>query len=166
MGANTKALRTRIKSVDSTLHLTKAMGLVASSKIRRAGDAMLKSRQYKDALGSVVRNRTGCRECKKSPFMQERGAELSRTRIIVIAGDRGMAGGYNANVMRLMTQYNGAQIIPIGKRACEKFPDGPYGREFYSSERFTSDMAAGLMKKQCEDFTAGEYDRLGIVSTE
>ena len=45
MGANTKALRTRIKSVDSTLHLTKAMGLVASSKIRRASEAMMKSRQ-------------------------------------------------------------------------------------------------------------------------
>jgi len=118
VGANTKTLRTRIKSVDSTLHLTKAMGLVASSKIRRAGEAMHKSRQYKDALGSVVKNLTGSRECQKSPFMQSRGDALSRTRIIVIAGDRGMAGGYNANIMRLAAQYKGADIIPIGKRAC------------------------------------------------
>jgi len=166
VGANTKTLRTRIKSVDSTLHLTKAMGLVASSKIRRAGEAMHKSRQYKDALGSVVKNLTGSRECQKSPFMQSRGDALSRTRIIVIAGDRGMAGGYNANIMRLAAQYKGADIIPIGKRACEKFPNGAYGREFYSSERFSSDMAAELMKKQCADFAAGEYDRLGIISTE
>ena len=43
MGADTKILRTRIKSVDSTLHLTKAMGLVASSKIRKANEAMLKA---------------------------------------------------------------------------------------------------------------------------
>ena len=105
MSANTKTLRTRIKSVDSTLHLTKAMGLVASSKIRRAGEAMQKSRQYTDALGSVVKNLTGSRECQKSPFMQVRGEALSRTRIIVIAGDRGMAGGYNANIMRLAAQY-------------------------------------------------------------
>ncbi|MBQ1516845.1 MAG: F0F1 ATP synthase subunit gamma, partial [Clostridia bacterium] len=54
MGADTKALRTRIKSVDSTLHLTKAMGLVASSKIRGASDAMNKSRQYSSAVRSVV----------------------------------------------------------------------------------------------------------------
>ena len=49
MGADIKTLRTRIKSVDSTLHLTKAMGLVASSKIRRATDAMNKGKEYSDA---------------------------------------------------------------------------------------------------------------------
>jgi len=166
VGADIKALRSRIKSVDSTLHLTKAMGLVASSKIRRANDAMAKSRQYSDALGGVIRSLTASAECLKSPFMAVRGDDIARTRIIVIAGDRGMAGGYNANVMRLAAQYKGAQIIPIGKRACEKFSRGAYGREFYTSERFTSDMAAHLMKQQCEDFAAGEFDRLGIISTE
>jgi F-type H+-transporting ATPase subunit gamma len=48
MGADIKSLRVRMKSVDSTLHLTKAMGLVASSKIRRATEAMNKSKEYKD----------------------------------------------------------------------------------------------------------------------
>ena len=54
MGADIKQLRTRIKSVDSTLHLTKAMGLVASSKIRRANEAMLKAREYLKALDSSI----------------------------------------------------------------------------------------------------------------
>ncbi len=161
MGADTKALRTRIKSVDSTLHLTKAMGLVASSKIRRANDAMKKSREYAEALSHIVGELTKSVECKKSPYMQVRGDEMSRTRIIVIAGDRGLAGGYNANVMRLAAQYKGAQFIPIGKRACEKF----HG-ESCSSERFDSDMAAAVAKEQCEEFAAGVYDRLGIISTE
>ena len=55
MGADTKKLRNRIKSVNSTLHLTKAMGLVASSKIRRATAAMLQGRQYADAVGQMIR---------------------------------------------------------------------------------------------------------------
>ena len=54
MGENTKLLRSRMKSVDSTLHLTKAMGLVASSKIRRATDAMEKARQYENAFSKAA----------------------------------------------------------------------------------------------------------------
>ena len=54
MASNTKQLRNRIKSVNSTLHLTKAMGLVASSKIKKATDAMLKSRQYFEAVEDVI----------------------------------------------------------------------------------------------------------------
>ena len=54
MSADIKQLRTRIKSVDSTLHLTKAMGLVASSKIRKATDSMNKGKQYAGALSETI----------------------------------------------------------------------------------------------------------------
>ena len=53
MGADIKALRSRIKSVDSTMHLTRAMGLVASSKIRRANEAMQKTRAYARTLADM-----------------------------------------------------------------------------------------------------------------
>ncbi len=161
MGADIKALRTRIKSVDSTLHLTKAMGLVAASKIRRANDAMKKGREYTAALRGFVSELSCSGDCAKSPYMQLRSSDISRTRIIIIAGDRGLAGGYNANAFRLAATYNGAEFIPIGKRACEK-----YGAEINSSERYTSGEAYSLAKSLCEDFLAGEYDRLGIISTE
>ncbi len=161
MGADIKALRIRIKSVDSTLHLTKAMGLVASSKIRRANDAMKKGRDYKAALNAFVKELSHSAECQKSPYMQARGEDISRTRIIVIAGDRGLAGGYNANVMRLASKYSGAQFIPIGKRAVDKFFGAPNSSEHYSSEQ-----AYELAVRLCSDFAAGEYDRLGIISTE
>ena len=161
MGADIKALRTRIKSVDSTLHLTKAMGLVASSKIRRANDAMKKGREYTSAIRGFVDELASSGECRKSPYMQLHGDDISRTRIIVIAGDRGLAGGYNANVFRLAADYAGAKFIPIGKRACEK-----YGASVNSSENFSSAEAYTLAKSLCDDFFAGEYDRLGIISTE
>lgn len=156
--ADTKALRGRIKSANSTLHLTKAMGLVASSKIRRANDAMLKGREYAAAFQNAVDLLTACNECEKSPFMQSR--EGDRIRLIVIAGDRGMAGGYNANVFRLVATLPTAQIIPLGKRACDRF-----GEAAVSSEHFTSAQAAALAKTLCADFADGKFDKLGIIST-
>jgi len=158
MGQDIKSLRTRIKSVDSTLHLTKAMGLVASSKIRKATEAMLKSREYAIALSDVVAALTACAECRKSPYLQDRGT--GRTRILVIAGDRGLAGGYNANIFRLLRDYPDAEILPLGKRSCER-----YGGEVNSSERFSAAEAMAFAKEQCADFLAGKYDRLCIAGT-
>ena len=158
MSGNTKALRIRIKSVSSTLQLTKAMGLVASSKIRGANIAMNKGRDYASALEMAVKNLTSDRECLSSPFMQKR--EGGKTRIIVIAGDRGLAGGYNANVFRLAKTIPDAEFIPIGKRACEK-----YGEGYMSSEHFSFDSAYEIAEKACADFSCGKFDRLGIIST-
>jgi len=156
MGANTKSLRLRIKSVDSTLHLTKAMGLVASSKIRRANNAMLKGGSYRDAIFDMVQTLAACPDCSKSPYMRQSGGE--RTRLIVIAGDRGLCGGYNANVFRTARQFPDAEFIPIGKRAWERF-----GGSLASSETFTRQQGYELGAKLCRDFLDDQYDRLGII---
>ena len=158
MSQNTKALRVRIKSVTSTMQLTKAMGLVASSKIRRANEAMIKGRDYGTALENMISALSADRECLKSPYMKQR--DTGRTRIIIIAGDRGLAGGYNANVFRLAAQYPDAEFFPIGKRACDRYSDSTV-----SSENFSFDKAYALADKLCADFAAEEYDRLGIIST-
>lgn len=158
MGADIKALRSRIKSVDSTLHLTKAMGLVASSKIRKANISMAKSRDYSSAVKSTVEVLSLSPECAKSPYMRE--TDGTRTKIIVIAGDRGLAGGYNANVFRLASEYPDAEFIPIGKRACERF-----GGEPNSSETFSYADAKALCDTLCKEFREDKFDRLGIIST-
>ncbi|MBQ3791943.1 MAG: F0F1 ATP synthase subunit gamma [Clostridia bacterium] len=158
MGADIKSIRLRIRSVDSTLHLTKAMGLVASSKIRRATEAMNKGRQYASAVRESVSLLASSRECRKSPYLEERGEE--RTRLIVIAGDRGLAGGYNANIFRLLREFPGAEVLPIGKRACDRA-----GAETVSSERYSFEQALETARQQCASFLAGEYDRLGILYT-
>ena len=157
MGADIKSLRSRIRSVDSTLHLTRAMGLVASSKIRRATLNMGKSREYVSALAEVVDQLAAAPECAKSPYMRTRGAG---TRLSVIAGDRGLAGGYNANVFRLAATQAPEMIIPIGKRACDRFGDG-----FPSAERFAATEAREIAEEQCRAFLAGEFERLGILYT-
>lgn len=158
MGADIKALKSRIRSVDSTLHLTHAMGLVASSKMRKANEAMNRSREYADAFETAVALLSSSPECAKSPFLQPRG---ERTKLIVIAGDRGLAGGYNANVFRAAAQFPAAEILPIGKRACER-----YGQGFESSESFSRMDAAALSKDLCRQFLDGGFDRLGILYTQ
>lgn len=159
MAADTKALRARIKSVDSTLHLTKAMGLVASSKIRRANEAMVKGREYAAALDGIVRVLTASPECAKSPYLNA-GAD-GKTLLVVIAGDRGLAGGYNANIFRLLASLDfEAEIYPIGKRACDRFGGGSQ-----SSEHFGAREADTLAKQLCARFAAGELSRVGIVDT-
>ncbi len=157
MGANTKALKNRIRSVDSTLHTTSAMGLVASSKMRRANQAMQNGKQYVAAYDKVVGVLSTVSECQRSPYMRQAG---ERTKLIVIAGDRGLAGGYNANIFRLVATMQYDQIIPIGKRAVDR-----YKGEFHSSEKYTSAEAIALARQLCKEFVAGEYDRLGIVYT-
>ena len=157
MGADIKSLRSRIRSVDSTLHLTKAMGLVAASKIRRATRTMNQSREYASAMDDVVSVLSSSPECARTPYMQPKG---EGTRLIVIAGDRGLAGGYNANVFRLASTVEDAEVIPIGKRACER-----WGKPVVSSEKFLATESARLANELCQDFRDGKFGRLGILYT-
>lgn len=158
MGADIKNLRNRIKSVNSTLHLTKAMGLVASSKIRRATETMNRGKQYEDAVKNAFSMLCSCRECEKSPYMRK--FEGGKTALVVIAGDRGLAGGYNANVFRFLKEIEADEFFPIGKKACEHF-----GKEVVSAEHFGYEAALELSKKLCADFAEGKIDRVGVVCT-
>ena len=157
MGSDIKTLRSRIRSVDSTLHLTKAMGLVAASKIRRATRTMNQSREYASAMDDVVSVLSSSPECERTPYMKPEG---TGTRLIVIAGDRGLAGGYNANVFRLAATVPDAEIIPIGKRACDR-----WGKPAVSSEKYPATEAMKLADGLCRDFLDGRFGRLGILFT-
>ena len=157
MGADIKSLRIRIRSVDSTLHLTKAMGLVAASKIRRATRTMNQSREYASAMDDVVSVLRSSPECERTPYMQPAGEGI---RLVVIAGDRGLAGGYNANVFRLAATEPEAEVIPIGKRACER-----WGKPVVSSEKYPAAEAKKLADELCRDFLDGRFAKLGIIYT-
>ena len=158
MGLDIKSLKSRIKSVDSTLHLTKAMGLVASAKIRGATIAMNKSRQYSKALADTVSLLASSKICEKSEYMQS--SENGKVCIIVVAGDRGLAGGYNSNIFKLTDSLGDSKIIPIGKRACDRF-----GKEQIKVEAYSYEDAIILANRLCGEFKEGKYEKIGIVST-
>ena len=157
-GVSTKAIKLRIKSMESTRQITKAMELVAASKLRGAQARAIASRPYFGALYEAMSEIYYSGHCTDSPYFTKR--EAGRPVFIVIAGDRGLAGGYNANIFRLMRGYTDALVYPIGKRACDRFGNGSQ-----SAERFSAKEALDLCRRLCADFVAGEYDRLGIVYT-
>ena len=158
MGADIKSLRNRIKSVDSTLHLTKAMGLVASSKIKKATENMIKGRQYSLALEDAVKTLAQSSECKKSPYLKANNSD--KICLVVIAGDRGLAGGYNSNVFKMAGEEKNADIIPIGKRSVDKF-----GGDLFFDEGFKYEDALEISNKLCEDFKENKYKKIGIIYT-
>lgn len=168
MGANIKAIKNRIKSIDSTMHLTKAMQLVASSKLKGATEAMEQSRCYLDALMSTVSNLTS-NETKNSEFIKPR--EVKKTCLIVIAGDRGLAGGYNGNIYKMtdaVSEGKSVCVLPIGKRTVEHMLTHKYeliSDKYISTEKLTLSDCAELGKDITERFKNGEFDKVVLIST-
>lgn len=166
MGANIKAIRARIKSVDSTRHITKAMELVAASKIKKTGARMEKSRFYKDTMLDAFASLAS----EDSPYAKTRPRTLPSL-FIVIAGDRGLAGGYNNNIFRsaaaMMT--GGDYVIPIGKRAVEYYSRRAgvniVGEEFTSVENFSSADASRAAYLAKEMYDRGEIKEVNLIST-
>lgn len=157
-GVSTKAIKNRIRSMENTKQITKAMEMVAASKLRRAQAQVLSSRPYFEIFYSTIHDivESGCDLC--SPYLT--GRPVKKVAYVVIAGDRGLAGGYNANVFRLAKEFPEAEFIPIGKRACEK-----YNQPTNSSESYSFEEAAALAETLCTDFAEGKFDKLGIIST-
>lgn len=162
MGADIKKLKNRIRSIDSTLHLTKAMGLVASSKIRRANEAMYAAVDYAKSSEEIIQRLASEKDCRRDPYLKQSAEPFSKRKLIVIAGDRGLAGGYNAGIFRTLREYGEVSaIVPVGKKACDKFGEG-----YISAETFSYEEAAELSQQICSEFLSGEYDCIEVLCTE
>ncbi|MBR4711927.1 MAG: ATP synthase F1 subunit gamma [Clostridia bacterium] len=160
---DTKKLRNRIRSVNSTLHLTHAMELVASSKIRKANQRMEASGDHAAAFRTAMAVLASSGTCADSVWMRGNAGAEGRTLLVVIAGDRGLAGGYNANIFRFLREWPDAEIIPVGKRACERYaPESPR----LMAEPFSAADAEEMAKTLCAAFAEGKAARVGIVYTE
>lgn len=120
MAANMKSVKLRIKSVQSTMQITKAMELVASSKLRKAKERADSCRPYFRELYRTLQDIAS--ENTEFSSVYAKKAVSDRYCYIVLAGDRGLAGGYNANLLkRLEAESEGKDfvVLPIGKKAVE-----------------------------------------------
>src|SRR4051812_43761196 len=96
--ANTIAIKRRIGSIKSTRQITKAMQLVAASRMRKAQEAAQRSRAYSDMASSLLTRLGQITEIEASPFFVAR--DIKTRLLIVVTSDRGLAGAYNSNVLR------------------------------------------------------------------
>ena len=167
-GASMNDIKTRIKSVKSTMQITKAMELVATSKLRRAKERMENTRPYYDVLSNVVSTLAASGLLEDTPFDKPR--EVKRTLYVVIAGDRGLAGGYNSQVFKLAEALAGEGdiFLPIGKKAHEYLKHrgkNIWLDSFVYSGAFgvSSGLEAGKLITRA--YALGEFDCVKIVYT-
>ena len=122
MAANMKSVKLRIKSVQSTMQITKAMELVASSKLRKAKERAEVCRPYFKTLHNTLTEIA----VNNTDFSSIYAAEAKKDRhcYVVIAGDRGLAGGYNTNLFKCMEETSAGKdyvVLPVGKKAVEYY---------------------------------------------
>jgi F-type H+-transporting ATPase subunit gamma len=103
--ASGKEIRGKIKSVENTKKITKAMEMVAASKMRKAQDRMRTARPYSEKIRNITANLASANPEYTHPFMaQAKGAAAKAIGFIVVTTDKGLCGGMNTNVLRMMTQ--------------------------------------------------------------
>ena len=167
-GASMKDIKLRIRSVESTMQITKAMQLVASSKLRGARMRMEASRPYmkvsRRAVWDIALHNTGA-ECD---YVIPR--EIKNRCYIVIAGDRGLAGSYNANMFKRIEwdmMDASCVFIPIGRKAREYYHR--HGMDIVTEvekvEGLSLDACCEIARQVIDAYDAGRYDEIVLAYT-
>ncbi len=164
-----KEIKTRIKSVENTKQITKAMELVSSSKFRKAKEKAETSRPYFNTLYGTVQDIAKNANGSKNEFLKERN--VKNVCYIVIAGDRGLAGGYNSNIFKSVMSHNKlgqAKVVSIGKKAKEFLSKRNYELIDYieTVENASYEDASRVANKVMEAYKNGEVDEVNLVYTE
>ena len=163
-GVSTKEIKNRIRSMESTKQITKAMEMVAASKLRRAQAQVLNSRLYSTINDIVDANRDF-----SSPYLTQR--PVKRAAYVVIAGDRGLAGGYNSNILKLaLSEMEGkdAVVVPVGKKALDFYKSRalPILTEDYrEAEDMSVSDCFSIAKTLCKAYLAGQIDEIHVAYT-
>ena len=163
-------IKARMKSVQSTMQITKAMELVATSKLRRAKERVENSRFFHEVLADAIETVRNTEEAASSVWGTPRTEK--KTLYIVMAGDRGLAGGYNANIFRLtekLAQDKNAVYLPVGKKAADYYRHKGLPL-FGEAPEYIADLHVGdalaLGTGICESFRTGEIDAAVLVYTD
>lgn len=171
MGANLRVIRRKIKAIGNIWQITRAMQMVAASKLKRVQPRVESSREYLRRLLEITANVAAYVPAELHPYLQER--TIQNVGLIFVAGDKGLAGSHNVNILRVAEQYVAEQTVPVkvmtvGVKAGDfarrrgwdvvssiNAPSSGESREALQVAR----TARGL-------FDAGQIDRLDIAYTE
>ena len=168
-GVSTKEIKNRIRSMENTKQITRAMQMVASSKLRRAQAQILNSRPYFEIIYGMITDIVNTNRDFTSPYLKQPSS--GRVLYIVIAGDRGLAGGYNSSILKLVQndiEGTDAVVLPIGKRAVDYFKahNVPVYTEAYSEAAAVSvGDCFSISKQLCRSYLQGEFGQIRIAFT-
>jgi F-type H+-transporting ATPase subunit gamma len=170
-----RQLKRRIKSVQSTQKITRAMEMIAASRIVKAQGRVRAARPYAEQIHEVIKGLAVSNEVRQHPLLQQR--DVSRVAVLVNTSDRGLAGAYNANVLKVAertireeeSRGRTVDLYVIGKKG-----DGYFayrGRRALRSwegisDTPTIDAAAGIAEELMERYAGQELDRVWLVYTD
>jgi F-type H+-transporting ATPase subunit gamma len=173
--AGSKEIRNKIKSVQSTRKITKAMEMVAASKMKKAQDRMRAARPYVERVFNIAMHISKANTEYKHPFLVKRDA-VKRVGVIVVTTDKGLCGGLNTNVLRMMTtrfkEWRGAGVevdfVAIGNKGLGFL--NRLGGNIVSSvvqlgDRPRLDRLVGAVKVLMDEYLQGAVDEIHIFST-
>ena len=174
--ANLKEIRDRIKSVKNTRKITEAMRLVAAAKVRRAQEQVLRSRPFADRLARLLENLQARMrfEDADAPLLEDR--PLETVTLMAVTGDRGLCGGYNANIIKrteqrfaeLQSKGYKVNLVLIGRKAISYFTNRSYPIQatFTGLEQVpTADEAGSVANEVFAEFLSETTDRVEIIFT-
>ena len=167
-GSTMKDIKLRIRSVESTKQITNAMQLVASSKIRKARQRMEQTRPYMRISQQVIADIASHNLDEQPPFFCEQAGEEKC--VVVIAGDRGLAGHYNAAVFKLADELIDEKtwVLPVGKKALDRYTHR--GCRLLSDKYARTEQVKGTECREMADllierFLSGQCAKVTLVST-
>lgn len=170
-----KEIRNQIGSIKSTQKITSAMEMVAASKMRKAQERMQATRPYAQKMRQVIGHIAKANQDYRHPFMQER--DVKRVGYIVVSSDRGLCGGLNGNVFKLLVREmrewkeKGVEtdLCAIGQKGASFFRN--YGGNVVAAlthlgDNPSAEQLIGNVKVMLDSFESGKIDRLYLVSNE
>lgn len=169
--ANLKEIRNRITSVSSTMQITSAMKMVSAAKLKKAQDAITAMRPYAEKLTELIQNISSTLEGDAAGVYAEQ-REVSKVLLVVITSNRGLCGGFNANVLKatrqlIDTKYAGVavDVMAIGKKGNDILSKSENIIENRSGlfDQLTFDHVSETAQKLMDLFIEGTYDRIDLV---
>jgi F-type H+-transporting ATPase subunit gamma len=168
-------LRRRVRAVKNTQQITKAMKMVAASKLRRAQERMMSARPYAVQMQRVLGSVAGRVDSSVHPLLATRDPRPdSRTLVIVATGDKGLCGSFNTNVIKGASQFVAASRTPctlglIGRKGKEYFRRRGFAVQFEQIgifQKLSFQNAETIAQLAIDAFTSGEVDRVVLVYNE
>ena len=170
-----KEIRTKIKSVQNTRKITKAMEMVAASKMRKAQERMRASRPYAEKIRSVASHLAYANPEYRHPYLIERDT-VKRIGVIVITTDKGLCGGLNTNVLRVVLQHikdwqaqgEEVDVCCIGNKGLgfmQRLGANIVASAVQLGDRPGIDQLIGTVKVMLDGYTNDRFDRLVLFST-
>ena len=168
-GVSTKEIKNRIRSMESTRQITKAMEMVAASKLRRAQAQAISARPYFETLYATINEIADTNSDLSSPYLTKR--PVKKLAYVVIAGDRGLAGGYNSNILKMVhaqIKDKEATVLPIGKKALDFFKSKKIDvltEDYAEAAAVSIGDCFSISKQLSQAFKKGEFDEIHVAYT-